>query len=92
MPTCKVDNQGRVTLPSKWREQQGVRAGLELVVLEEDGRLIIQTREQAVQEAQEIVRRTTRPGTSLVDELLRERRREVEEEKKQAKRRSPRRA
>ncbi|MBI4877929.1 MAG: UbiD family decarboxylase [Acidobacteria bacterium] len=38
-------------------------------------------REQGVREAQEIVRATTRPGDSLVEDLLRERRREVEREK-----------
>jgi AbrB family looped-hinge helix DNA binding protein len=84
MPTSKVDSQGRVVIPARWREQQGVAPGSELVILEEEGRLIVQTREQAVQEAQAIVRRATRPGVSLVDALLRERRAEVTREKKSA--------
>ena len=79
MPTCKVDNQGRILIPSKWRVEQGVGAGSEVVVLEEDGRLILQTREQAVRDAQEMVRRVTRPG-SLLTELQRDRRRQASRE------------
>jgi len=88
MYTYRVDKQGRIVLPSKWRQEQGIPAGTELVLLEENGRLIVQTRLQAIQEAQEIIRRTTRPGQgSAVDELLRERRREVEMEEREAKER-----
>jgi AbrB family looped-hinge helix DNA binding protein len=90
MPTCTVDNQGRIVIPSSWRNQQGIGSGSELVVLEEDGRLILQTREQAIREAQQIVRSSVRRGRSLVDDLLRERRAEVAREKKRATRRIPR--
>ena len=89
MSTCKLDNQGRLVIPSKWRSEQSVEPGAELVVLEEDGRLIIQTRQQAVRSAQEIVRRAARPGRSMVAELLRERRGEVRQEKRAAKRVNP---
>jgi AbrB family looped-hinge helix DNA binding protein len=89
MPTCTVDNQGRIVIPSSWRRQQGIGSGSELVALEEDGRLILQTREQAIREAQQIVRNSVRRGRSLVDELLHERRAEVAREKKRAERRPP---
>jgi AbrB family looped-hinge helix DNA binding protein len=89
MPTCTVDNQGRIVIPSSWRRQQGIGSGSELVALEEDGRLILQTREQAIREAQQIVRNSVRRGRSLVDELLHERRAEVAREKKSAERRPP---
>jgi AbrB family looped-hinge helix DNA binding protein len=89
MPTCTVDNQGRIVIPSSWRRQQGIGSGSELVALEEDGRLILQTREQAIREAQQIVRNSVRRGRSLVDELLHERRAEVAREKKRAARRPP---
>lgn len=80
MATCKVDNQGRIVLPAKWREAQGVTAGCGLVVLEEEGRLVIQTRIQAVREAQAMVKKAIRGRVSLVDALLRERRGEVARE------------
>lgn len=73
MSSCKVDNQGRIVIPAKWRERQGVRAGTELVLLEEDGLLVIQTREQAVREAQAIVARAVPGKRSLVKELQSER-------------------
>jgi F0F1-type ATP synthase membrane subunit b/b' len=57
------------------------------MILEEDGRLILQTREQAIREAQQIVRGSVRRRRSLVDDLLRERRAEVAREKKRATRR-----
>lgn len=42
------------------------------------------TREREVREAQEIVRKSIKPGRSLVDDLLRERRAEVAREAKVA--------
>jgi AbrB family looped-hinge helix DNA binding protein len=85
MSTCRVDNQGRVVIPSKWRDQQGIGPGSELIVLEEDGRLILQTRQQAIQDAQEMVRLTTRPG-SLTKALERERREQSDRETARLKR------
>src|ERR1700675_2450282 len=88
MPTCTVDNQGRIVIPSSWRRQQGIGSGSELVALEEDGRLILQTREQSIREAQQIVRSSMGRGRSLVDDLLRERRAERAREKKRERRRA----
>jgi AbrB family looped-hinge helix DNA binding protein len=89
MPTCIVDNQGRIVIPSSWRRQQRIGSGSELVALEEDGRLILETREQSIREAQQIVRSSMGRGRSLVHDLLRERRAEVAREKKRARRRIP---
>ena len=79
MITCKIDNQGRIVLPSSWRAKQDIKPGTELLIDETvDGGLNIVTYMQAVRRAQEIVRKNTRPGGgSAVDDLLRERRREV---------------
>lgn len=85
MSTCKIDNQGRITIPSSWREEQGIGAGSEILALEEDGRLILQTREQALREAQEMVKRLARPG-SLLKELRHERKRQTSREERLAKR------
>ena len=85
MPTYKVDNQGRVMIPSKWRMEHGVKPGADLTISEEpDGRLSIQTYDQSVRRAQEMVRALVPPGVSLVDELLRERRREVAREERKS--------
>ncbi len=79
-------------IPSTWRRLQGLEAGSELIAIEEDGRLILQTREQAVKDAQEIIRRSVKPGTLLVDALFAERRREAQQEiRKAARIRKPRR-
>jgi AbrB family looped-hinge helix DNA binding protein len=83
MSTYKVDNQGRIVIPSSFRESQGIKAGTELVVLEEDGRLLVMTRAQAIREAQEIIRKSVPAGVSLVDDLLKERRREVAKEQRE---------
>lgn len=91
MATCKIDKQGRITLPSNWRSEQGIEPGTELLVLEEDGRLLVQTRMQAVRRAQEMMRKLTRPGSgSAVEELFRMRREEVELEEKEERERQER--
>jgi AbrB family looped-hinge helix DNA binding protein len=82
MSTCKVDNQGRITTPASWRAAQGIQPGSELVILEEDGRLIVQTRDQAVRDAQAIVRQFIPAGISLTEELRKDRQRELEIEKR----------
>ncbi len=83
MSTCKIDAQGRISTPAKWRVEQGIKPGAELVVLEEDGRLIVQTREQAVREAQAIIGQYIPRDVSLVEELAKDRRREVEMENRE---------
>jgi AbrB family looped-hinge helix DNA binding protein len=79
MNTCKVDNQGRIVVPSSWRQKQGIKPGEALrVVEEEDGGLRVETLKQSVRRAQEIIRRTTKPSKELAsDQLIRERREEV---------------
>jgi AbrB family looped-hinge helix DNA binding protein len=78
--TCKVDNQGRIMLPAKWRKERGIQAEGELLVELRDNCLVLRTREQAVRDAQSMVRRLIRPGKSLVDDLLEQRRSEALQE------------
>jgi AbrB family looped-hinge helix DNA binding protein len=75
--TCKLDKQGRILLPAKWRKQHGIEPKSELLVELRDDCLVLQTREQAVREAQEMVRRLIPTGKSLVGELLKQRRRQA---------------
>ena len=85
MPTCTVDSQGRILLPSKWRQEQGIEPGTQLIVIEEDGRLKVQTRMQAVREAQDIIRKVIPENhPSSVDALIADRRREVAAEEAEA--------
>ena len=67
-------------LPAKWRKQQGIQPETELLLELRENCLVLQTREQAVCEAQQMVRKLVPPGKSLVDDLLEERRREALQE------------
>ena len=85
--TCKMDNQGRITLPASWRKTYHVEPGTALTVTSEEDGLHVKTLEQSVREAQRIVAaHFGKSKKSLVEELFRERRREARlEERKAAK-------
>ena len=84
--TCKVDRQGRILLPAKWRKENGVGPDGEVLVSVNDDRVVVQTREKAIQRIQAMVRARVRlkPGESVVDEFIAERRREARKEEKDA--------
>ena len=71
-----VDPNGRIVLPAPLRRALGVGPGDEVVLrLSPDG-VRVTTRPAAVREAQALVRRRARRGSSLVDDLLAWRREE----------------
>lgn len=74
--TCMVDNQGRIMLPADWRKRFQVGPATQLVVREDrNGALVVETREQGLRRAQELVARYIPPHSgSMADELLEERR------------------
>ena len=78
--TCKVDTQGRITLPLDWRREQKVASGSQVVLTREDGALRIETVEQSLSEAQALVAKYVRPGSSALDDLRQERRRQFASE------------
>jgi bifunctional DNA-binding transcriptional regulator/antitoxin component of YhaV-PrlF toxin-antitoxin module len=81
--TLRVDNQGRVMLPSWWRKKAGVDASTELcVAAREDGGLILETREQGLRRARALLRRYIPEDVSLSKELIAERRAEAARESK----------
>ena len=82
--SCKVDNQGRVTLPLEWRRQNGVTSGTEVILSPGDHGLQIQTAQQSLHEAQQMVARHWRGSSTAVEMLREERRREAEMEQKPA--------
>jgi bifunctional DNA-binding transcriptional regulator/antitoxin component of YhaV-PrlF toxin-antitoxin module len=78
--TCKVDAQGRITLPLDWRREQKVAGGSHVVLTREDGALRIETVERSLSEAQALVAKYVRPGSSALDDLRQERRRQFASE------------
>jgi len=79
--TLRVDNQGRVMLPSWWRKKEGVDPSTELcVAVTEDGALVVETREQGLRRARALLRKYIPEGVSLSNELIADRRAEAERE------------
>jgi AbrB family looped-hinge helix DNA binding protein len=75
-----ANSQGRVTIPAQIRREAGIEAGAPLVVYVEDGRVVIETREQLAQRIRrEIAEAWTGEG-SVVDELIADRRAEAARE------------
>ncbi len=69
----RVNENGRVVIPSAFRKALGIEVGDEVVLRIEDDELRITTQQRRIQRAQRRARRYVRGG-SLVDELLAERR------------------
>ena len=70
----RVNENGRVVIPSAFRKALGIEVGDEVVLRIEDDELRITTQQRRIQRAQRRARKYLKPGTSLVDELIAERR------------------
>jgi len=70
----RVNENGRVVIPSSFRKALGIEIGDEVVLRIEDDELRITTQQRRIQRAQRRARQRLKSGTSLVDELLAERR------------------
>ena len=80
--TLRVDDQGRVLLPSFWRKQQQVKASTELcVTVNEHGGLVIETREQGLRRARALVRQYIPEGVRLSEEIIADHRAEAARER-----------
>ena len=79
----KVGEGGRVVIPAEIRRLLGVKEGDRILLLVEDGELHVITVSQGIKRAQELARPYTRPGVSMVDELIAERRAEVAREEEE---------
>ncbi len=66
----KLNENGRVVIPSEMRSALGIRAGDELVMRIEDDELRITTLERRVERAQNQVARLKKGRGSLVDDLI----------------------
>ena len=75
--TVILDKHGRIIIPAELRRRMGWEAGQRLTLIGGNHELKVLSRRQALERIQEEVRRHSRPGVSVVDELIRERRREA---------------
>jgi AbrB family looped-hinge helix DNA binding protein len=70
----RVNENGRVVIPSFFRKRLGIRVGDEVVLRIEDDELRITTLKHDIERGQRLVRKHVKAGTSLADELIAERR------------------
>jgi AbrB family looped-hinge helix DNA binding protein len=70
----RVNENGRVVIPARFRKALGINIGDEVVLRIEDEELRITTLKRRIKRAQRLVRKHVKPGRSLVDELISERR------------------
>lgn len=74
-----VGPQGRIVIPAHIREALDIRPGQDLIARVEDGRLVLERREQIIARLQDMFTEASR-GVSQVDELIAERREEARRE------------
>jgi antitoxin PrlF len=73
----KVSGEGRVVLPAELRKEFGIKDGEEVMFSRTEYGIQITTLDQAIRQAQEMVRRYIPKGVSLVDELHQARRQDA---------------
>jgi len=78
----KLNVNGRIVIPADVRRELGLEAGVELNVSAEDGRVVIETRENLLRRIQAEVKAAA-GDRSLVDELIAERRIAFEQEERE---------
>jgi AbrB family looped-hinge helix DNA binding protein len=76
----RIGKGGRIVIPSRYRRAIGAGEGDVIILSLEENGLRILTPQQAIRQAQELVRKYVPAGRSLAGELLEERRREAERE------------
>jgi bifunctional DNA-binding transcriptional regulator/antitoxin component of YhaV-PrlF toxin-antitoxin module len=80
--TVAVDGSGRILLPAKLRKQLKLKKGTELIARVNEDQLVLQTRLQALRDAQAYFSKFRPAGTLWSEELVKERRREARRELK----------
>jgi AbrB family looped-hinge helix DNA binding protein len=76
----RVNENGRVVIPSAFRKALGIKVGDEIVLRIEDDELRITTQQLRIRRAQARARKYLKPGRSLAKELLAERREDAKRE------------
>ena len=77
--SIQIGPQGRVVIPAKWRRALNISPGDSLVARIEDGRIVLETRENVIARIRKRFEGVPK-GISLVDELIAERREEARRE------------
>jgi AbrB family looped-hinge helix DNA binding protein len=70
----RINPNGRIVIPSQFREALGVDLGDEIVLCMEDEELRITTQRQRIRKAQRLLASLVGPERSLTDELIADRR------------------
>ncbi len=65
----KVSGEGRVVLPAELRKAFGIEDGQDVIFSRTEHGIQITTLDEAIRQAQQIVRRHVPEGVSLVDDL-----------------------
>jgi bifunctional DNA-binding transcriptional regulator/antitoxin component of YhaV-PrlF toxin-antitoxin module len=73
----KVSGEGRVVLPVELRKEFGIEDGKDVIFSRTEYGIQITTLDQAIRQAQQMVRRHVPQGVSLVDELHQVRRQDT---------------
>jgi bifunctional DNA-binding transcriptional regulator/antitoxin component of YhaV-PrlF toxin-antitoxin module len=80
--TVAVDGSGRILLPAKLRKQLKLKKGTELIARVNEEQLVLQTRLQALRDAQAYFSKFRPAGRLWSEELIKERRKEARRELK----------
>ncbi|MBA4179491.1 MAG: AbrB family transcriptional regulator [Anaerolinea sp.] len=78
--TVRLSEGGRIVLPAKVRRALDLKCGDELLVIVDDGEILLMTRMQGIRRAQRLLAPYLEGRGSLVDELIAERRAEAARE------------
>jgi len=76
----RVNENGRLVIPASFRKALGINPGDEVILRIEDDELRITTLKRNIEQAQRLVRKHVKSGTSLVNELIEERRKAAQDE------------
>ena len=68
---------GRIVIPAAYRKALGVKPGVEVQLVLEDGEIRMVSQHQAIGRAQNMLRRYVPKGRNLSEELIKERREEA---------------
>ena len=75
----RVDPQGRIVIPASMRRSLAIKPGEDLLIRVEDGRLVLERREQVLERVQSWFAKV--PETvNMADELIAQRREEARKE------------